>query len=602
MTRRRTFRREAPAANAGPASFDPPIRRWEWIAVVAIVLIAAALRLAFAERMAVEHFDEGVYASNIFFGPEEDRRYPYRHLYAPPLLPWLIELCMLFLGTDGIAPFLPALVLGTATIPLAWWTARCWFGPPAGLAAAGLVATSDFHLLYSRTALTDVPVTFFMLLAVYLYWEAVRRGSIDWSLAAGIATGLAWWTKYTGWLPLAIAAAGSLAWLLFERQAGGVSLSSRAWTIAKCFFTTAITACLVWSPVLIGLQEFGGYAAVTDNHRRFLQPWSQWLDNLWQQAGNIAAQSGGLTVVGLALLAGAIPLRTGWPGSVRALLAVWCAVVAGWTTFRIGPALPLLLLVVVGVATVLLVPLRSPEAPAVEKVHSQRRLAAWLIAAWFCGLLATTPFYHPYPRLAIPWLLAALLGVSVWLAESKFSTAAAWTNRRSELFPAVMLVLPLTVAAAILHERPWWTFGWTVPGWQARTDVAAAGRRFANAVRHDARNSERPVLVDVHAQPALFYYLASELAPERINVMPNANLAQILDPRPDMRRYLCAGNMRTADFPLIAKNEAWRATHLIPVDETSIRPSPLVQLDNHRIRPFLLERLPRQAMLFRLPH
>ncbi len=245
--------------------------------------------------MAIEHFDEGVYASNIFFSEAEGGQYPYRHLYAPPLLPFLIEWGIIFLGPESIAPFLPALILGTATVPLAWWAVRNWFGPLAGLAGAWLIATSDFHILYSRTALTDVPVAFFILLAVYLYWEAVRRESLRWSIFAGVATGLAWWTKYTGWLPLAIALAGSIPWVITEKRAAGVSLRSRAKSVAACFATMAVVAFLVWSPVLWYLQPYGGYAAVAENHRGYLSPVSDWGRNAAEQAVQLASQTGNLT-------------------------------------------------------------------------------------------------------------------------------------------------------------------------------------------------------------------------------------------------------------------------------------------------------------------
>jgi len=41
-----------------------------------------------------------------------------------------------------------------------------------------------------------------------------------------------------------------------------------------------------------------------------------------------------------------------------------------------------------------------------------RSLAAWLLAAWFCGLLLATPLYYPYPRLTIPLDDLSLVGDS----------------------------------------------------------------------------------------------------------------------------------------------------------------------------------------------
>ena len=65
---------------------EQPISRYELWAVVAITLLGAAVRFAFPSAMAIEHFDEGVYASNLLF-PDQDYRYPAPHLSPPPPLP-----------------------------------------------------------------------------------------------------------------------------------------------------------------------------------------------------------------------------------------------------------------------------------------------------------------------------------------------------------------------------------------------------------------------------------------------------------------------------------------------------------------------------------
>ena len=78
-----------------------PISRRELLFVVLISLLGLALRFWDLSAIAVEHFDEGVYASNLWFTAEEGYRYPDRHLYAPPLLPSLIEWSLLIFGTAG---------------------------------------------------------------------------------------------------------------------------------------------------------------------------------------------------------------------------------------------------------------------------------------------------------------------------------------------------------------------------------------------------------------------------------------------------------------------------------------------------------------------
>ena len=107
---------------------EQPISRYELWAVIAITLLGAAVRFAFPSAMTIEHFDEGVYASNLLFSEQEGNQYPDRHLYAPSLVPALIEWSIIAFGDKGIAPMLPSLLFGTLTIPLIWWVGRQWFG------------------------------------------------------------------------------------------------------------------------------------------------------------------------------------------------------------------------------------------------------------------------------------------------------------------------------------------------------------------------------------------------------------------------------------------------------------------------------------------
>src|SRR5258708_7303667 len=116
--------------------------RTELACAVLITLIGFALRAAGPARLAVEHFDEGVYSSNVFFSDRHNAggHYPDQHLYAPPLVPLLIELSMLALGTSNAVPMFVGIVAGSLTVPLIWWVGRRWFGATAVLAAATLAA------------------------------------------------------------------------------------------------------------------------------------------------------------------------------------------------------------------------------------------------------------------------------------------------------------------------------------------------------------------------------------------------------------------------------------------------------------------------------
>lgn len=265
-----------------------PVPRTELILALAITLIGFVARFALLDELAIEHFDEGVYASDLWF-PDDGFQYPDRFLYAPPLLPFLIEWPMMIFPQARWAPFLPSLLLGSLTVPLAWWSVRRWTTGAAGVAAASLIALSDFHITMSRSALTDAPLVFFLLLAVWLAVESLSRTSYGLAIAAGLATGLAWATKYNGWLALAIADSGAgAAWLLWPRPVKSepaksqdesedcTSSSTRLVSVGVCVVVMIIVAVLVWFPVWWDLQPVGGYARVAENHSQYITGFKEW--------------------------------------------------------------------------------------------------------------------------------------------------------------------------------------------------------------------------------------------------------------------------------------------------------------------------------------
>ena len=157
----------------------PETTRQEWLWALGLIGCGIGLRWWVAGWSAVEHFDEGVYASNLYFG-EPPFTYPMQHLYAPPLLPSLIEAGMIAGLPPNVAAILPSLLAGCATLVAVWRIGRRWFGPAAGIASLGLAALSDFHIAYSSAALTDVLLTLFVLLAV-----GVTARTIAWAVVDG---------------------------------------------------------------------------------------------------------------------------------------------------------------------------------------------------------------------------------------------------------------------------------------------------------------------------------------------------------------------------------------------------------------------------------
>lgn len=407
------------------------------------------LRFAHSDRLAVEHFDEGVYASTLWYDAIADDAYPMRHLYAPPLLPTLISFCGAIPGCEAIAPFLPSMVLGAATLLIVWWMSRRMFGQAAGLFTAFVAAFSDFHALFSRMALTDVPVLCFICLSVMLGVEGIASRSMRRMAAGGFVCGLAWWTKYSGWLPVAILVSGTAFWWLMAKFRKRSALSAVELIRLNAVFV--VVALLVWSPWLWMLQSRGGYAAVSDNHAGYWQGLDGWQDRLASHLTYYLSLEGwfGAAAIGIGVLAAGsrrwIELRgftwnreadaqsqVRFPSTELLQRTVVASVAMFVVGVTIGPVAILLCVALGGLLGRFLWPVtvelfdraqsgdRSPVVPegagftpadfgsaaAIDPL-----LSSSVVLAWFTGMLVTTPMYTPYPRLSLP-LLAA-----IWLAS-----------------------------------------------------------------------------------------------------------------------------------------------------------------------------------------
>lgn len=527
----------------------PPDRR-ELLLLAVVLACGFALRLAQLQASAVEHFDEGVYASNRWFLADEGYEYPGRHLYAPPLLPWLIEWSMTLFGAGHWGTMLPTLLAGCATLPLVWWVARSWFGPRAGLSAVVLASLSDIHALYSRTALTDVSLCFWLLLSVFATWKSLTTGRHRWTLLAGTATGLAWWTKYNGWLPLAIGLAGLVPWVWFggrpgirdegewtgttPRQRGrlrgghdagarsGGDLGTALGLSLLRWGAITLLAAAVWSPVLISLQSQGGYAGVAANHSRYVVGPTGWIDSFIRQAAIHHFLSGSLSCLGmtLALVLPALPARlpgSTWnrtdarsgtsgghtaarlneptpggrqPATATTLCLVAAGLLAGGLSAVAGATTILALLGVAGIIVWFL--------PVRERLSRQSggpgfSLQVWLLAAWFSSLLLVTPMYWPYPRLTLPWLMASWLGTAAlvgrlddWLWSGDWAVKA---RPRSALLATGGIALGVGLACLVIAGSG--LLAKRIPAWQTRTGLEEVSAKIVDDVAYSASGLPR---------------------------------------------------------------------------------------------------------------
>lgn len=120
-----------------------------------------------------------------------------------PLFIYSIAISAAHFGSDLFGLRLPAFLFGVVSLPLLYLFAREWglamkleqrWAVHIGLLATALLATSYWHLNFSRFAFRAITLPFFELLAMGALWRALRTASVSYSLVAGAAFGA---TTYT---------------------------------------------------------------------------------------------------------------------------------------------------------------------------------------------------------------------------------------------------------------------------------------------------------------------------------------------------------------------------------------------------------------------
>ncbi|MEO1997010.1 MAG: glycosyltransferase family 39 protein, partial [Planctomycetaceae bacterium] len=371
------------------------LSRREALLVCLLLFAAFLLRVAWFERMAVEHFDEGVYASNLWFGSESE--YPHRQMYAPPLFPSAVEISISLLGPGAAGCLATSLATGIATVACIWWIARSWFGIAAGISALSLAAFSDFHIQFSRMCLTDVPVCCALASAVFMFSRVIQGHVGRYAVAAGTLTAIGWWTKYTGWLPVAICGAASLAWIVNHRKWG----TSHNRVLIGWLMMASVCG-LLTAPMFHQLQDSGGYAAIARNHSGYVTGPALWLTALGQHHAIQCHYDDWSTLCGL-LLAVVLSQWIQWPNNAwrqatridrgrMTLNLTGLASLAGLASIFMGTMFAL------GIASVwgLLQQLRRKRLIA----ESSSTMPVWIMLSWITGLTMAVPMYQPFPRLA----------------------------------------------------------------------------------------------------------------------------------------------------------------------------------------------------------
>ncbi|MFN0198808.1 MAG: ArnT family glycosyltransferase [Planctomycetaceae bacterium] len=604
-------------ATSEPAQFPRP-SRGEWIFILCLTLVAFALRGWNLSQVSVEHFDEAIYASNLFFGEAERFRYPQREFFGPPLFPYLVEWTMIFTGTSGQSAMYANVLFGSLTIPLLWFVGRTWFGPVCGLVAAFIATGYDFHIYYSRSALTDVSLCFWWLLAVWAYERSFTLKSLRYALAAGVLSGLCWATKYNGWITWLIALTGGLGYVLFSVKHEPLSQRLKLWGLICGISGLMMLAC--WYPVWSDLQPVGGYAAIAANHEQYFVGFAGWIESAMGQMRIQRNQQGSIALINYSIPFVWLMItyfrslnqtrRVGFTWNKKAelslinqdphstyLLLKLMIVVCFWSSIAIGyqlscmAAMLFFSMLFLSISLINQVKMSNRKGVAIDQETALSSFAAmWLLSSWCVGLLVATPLYHPYPRLILPLLIACWLGVGAYIGDllepfrmviHDYHLPGGKKTVLGQPIVAVLLVWLFVAFIGLVFMgeiRPF-------PGWQSRLSMEEVTSGIASEILNGTVSRETvPVpapdraVVYVWGAPAVVFHLKSNGWPL---VAPVADWG-FLEPNPAAAKlptFFVAGSQFAKSDELQQELERHRSS-LERVREYYFTPSELVAFDD----------------------
>lgn len=224
-----------------------------------LTTVAAVLRFWHLTDLGLTHFDEGSYAMTgrwlATFGKEG---WIYQSGHAPGLFPTLIGLFFLIFGIKDFVAIAVSALAGSLTVGLIYWIGREQFNRNTGVIAALFLTTAEYHLIYSRFALTDATFTLLFWASLASLLLGLIKNERRWFIVGGVLTGLCWNTKYHGFFPLLILGLWLGMMALLRRRKHLVPTR----VLWSNFGIAALLAGLIYLPWFLFVQFSVGYGAI----------------------------------------------------------------------------------------------------------------------------------------------------------------------------------------------------------------------------------------------------------------------------------------------------------------------------------------------------
>jgi 4-amino-4-deoxy-L-arabinose transferase-like glycosyltransferase len=333
---------------------------------------------------------------------------------------WVMELSGRIFGFSSWSLLVPQALEGVATVGVLYTTVRRWFGPPAAIIAAAVLAVTPVATLMFRFDNPDALLVLVMTLGAYATTRAIESGRTRWVVLTGALLGLGYLTKMLQAFLVLPGFALAYLWAgragLGKRLAqllagGGALLAAAGWWVAIDLLTPAADRPYV-----------GGS---TDNNILQLTFGYNGLGRLTGNGNGGGSPSGG----GNALFGG--------PTGITRLFR---SDMGGQISWLVPAAL-------VALAVLLWVSRRCPRT-------DRTRAAALLWGGWLLvtGLVFSymSGIIHPYYTVALAPAIGALAGIG---AAGLWRIRHTWTAR---IVMAGTLLVTAAWSSALLGQTPGW--------------------------------------------------------------------------------------------------------------------------------------------------
>ena len=235
------------------------LMRYRFMPYLTIVVFAAFFIFIKLAGVTLLEWDEAIYAKvakNMYeTGDWLNLRWPKTDnlwLEKPPLYMWLSTVVFNLIGPDEFAARFWAAILGIAGIVVTFILGKKLFNRFTGFVSAFILLSTVHYLYYARNSILDVPVTFFIVLAVtfFVYGLEAKKFKNMLYIGAGASIGLGVMTKaIVGLIPLVIIFLYLIALSIINKRITGF----------KAFFVITISMLAVAMPWHIYSYYSHGY-------------------------------------------------------------------------------------------------------------------------------------------------------------------------------------------------------------------------------------------------------------------------------------------------------------------------------------------------------